>query len=268
MKIHPGAIVSPDAELADDVEVGAYAIIEGGAKIGAGTVVEPMARVRGGARIGCGCRICSFTTIAGEPQDLHFDASVQSFVEIGDGCVVREGATIHRATLPNSSTKVGRNALIMANSHIAHDCAVGDNFIIGCFSAVAGFASIADFVFVSGGVMVHQKTRIGEGVIISGCSAVSLDVPPFVNAFGRNDMSGINIIGMKRRAIPAESISDVRSLYAAVYADDSVRKNALSAIGANLAKTPEGKRFLEFFTAEGRHYLHPRHSARTARTAY
>lgn len=260
--IHKTAIIEEGAQLDSSVEVGAYAVIESGAMIGANTVVEPHARIHSGARIGANCRICSFTTIAGEPQDLHFDPSTKSFVEIGDGSVIREGTTIHRATIEGEATVLGKNALMMANSHIGHDCCVGDNYIMGCFSALAGFCQVADNVFVSGGVMIHQKIRVGEGAIVSGTSAFSLDIPPFVNAFNRNDMSGLNLIGMKRRGFSRDSIAELKKLYEIVFGTLSVRKNALEALENGVAKTAEGLRFLEFFKPEGRHFLHPRIVAR------
>lgn len=263
MDIHPTAVVSPQAELGEGVVIGAYALIEGDARIGAGTVIEPMARVHSGARIGANCTIGSFSTISGEPQDLHFDKSKKTFVEIGDNCVIREGATIHRATVEGGATKIGNNALMMANSHVAHDCVIGDNFIEGCFTAVAGHCHLADNIFLSGGVMIHQKVRIGEGVIVSGVSAASLDIPPFINVFGRNDMSGLNTIGLRRRGVSAACIADLKNLYSIVFDSDSVRKNALAAIDAGAAKTDVGRLFLDFFRMEGRHYLHPRHAART-----
>lgn len=267
MNKHPTAIISRDAKIDESVEIGAYALVEGVAQIGSGSVIEPYARIHCGARIGKNCRICSFTTIAGEPQDLHFDSSIKSFVEIGDGSVVREGSTIHRATRAGEATRVGKGALLMANSHIGHDCSIGDNFILGCFSAMAGHCVAGDNIFVSGGVMIHQKVRIGDGVIVSGGSASSLDIPPFVNAFGRNDMAGLNLIGMSRRGFSRESIADIKNLYALVYSDSSVRKNALKALEEGAARTAEGKIFLEFFKAEGRHFLHPRHAARGSQTS-
>jgi len=141
MSIHPTAILGKDVKLGEDVSVGAYAIIEDGVSIGSGTVIEPHARLCTGAKIGANCVIASFTVIAGLPQDLHFNKSTVSYVEIGDGTTVRENSTIHRATIADAATKVGKNCLLMASSHIGHDSVLGDNCIQGCFSAIAGFTA-------------------------------------------------------------------------------------------------------------------------------
>lgn len=258
MKIHPTAIIGDGAQIAGDVEIGAYAVIEGGVRIAEGSKIEAHARLCRGAVIGKNCSIGSFTIIAGIPQDLHFDASIESFTEIGDGTIVREGATIHRATRPGGSTVVGRNCFIMATTHIGHDVQIAENCIQGCFSAIAGFSVIERDVFISGGVLIHQKIRVGQGCMLSGNSAFSLDVPPFVNGLLRNTVSGLNILGMKRRGFSADEINDAKAMYHLTYATNSAKKNAMEALKSGAAKTCAGKIFLEFFAAEGRHYATPR----------
>ena len=255
--IHPTAVIEDGVKLGENVKVGAYAVIESGAVIGNGCVIEHHASIRKYARIGDNCKIASFAVIAGDPQDLHFDTSIQSYVEIGEGSTVREGATIHRATFEGASTKIGKNALLMANSHIAHDCVIGDNFIQACYSALAGHVHVGNDVFFSGGSMIHQRCRIGEGVIVSGNSAVSMDIPPYTIAFERNLLAGLNLIGMNRRKMLREEIAEVKSLYMQVYKTTSARKNALALLESGAAKTQAGKKFLEFFKEEKR-YLAPR----------
>ncbi len=259
-KIHPTAIIGNGAEIGDNVSVGAYAIIESGAKIGNGCVVESHAKITAHARIADNCRICSFAVIGGEPQDLHFDSSMKSYVEIGEGSVVREHSTIHRATVAGASTKIGKHAFLMASSHIGHDCVIGDNYISACFSALGGHVHVGNDVFVSGGVMIHQRMRIGDGVIVSGNAACSMDIPPYTIAFDRNLLSGLNLIGMNRRKMPREEIAEVKSLYMQVYKEASPRKAALALIESGAAKTAAGKNFLEFFKEEHR-YLAPRDKA-------
>jgi len=258
MNIHSTAVLGENVSLGENVKIGAYAIVEDGAVLGDGCVVEPHAKICSSARIGRNCRLCSFAVVGGEPQDLHFDSSTVSFVELGDNSVVRESSTIHRATVAGASTKIGKNAFLMASSHIGHDCVAGDNFILGCFAALAGHVKVANDVFVSGGVMIHQRVRIGDGVIASGNSAASMDIPPYVIAFSRNLLGGLNLVGMNRRKMPREDIAEVKALYARVFATHSVRRNALEAIAEGAAKTAAGKNFLDFFTPDGRHYLTPR----------
>ena len=258
MKIHPTAVIAETAKIGENVEIGPYAIVEDGVIIGDGSKIEPHARLCRGARIGKNCRICSFTTISGDPQDLVFDTSVESYAEIEDGTVIRENSTIHRASFAGKATVVGKNCFLMSGAHIGHDCVLSDNIIMANYAAAAGHVHIDSNVFVSGGVMLHQFVRVGEGAMLSGNSAVSKDVPPFVNTFDRNNMAGINVIGMTRRKFSRGEISEVKALYAKVYATPSARKNALELIQNGEAKTEAGARFLKFFELEGRHYLIPK----------
>ena len=255
--IHPTAILGEGVSLGDNVQIGAYAIVEGGAQIGDGCVIEPHARVCKWARLAANVRIGSFAVVGGEPQDLHFDTSTPSYAVIGEGSVIRESATVHRATAPEGATVIGAHALMMASSHVGHDCVVGDNFIEGCFAALAGHCRVGNDVFVSGGVMIHQRVRIGDGVIVSGNSASSMDIPPYTIAHSRNSLGGLNLIGMNRRKMPRADIAEVKSLYAKVYANAAARKNALELIVEGAAQTEAGKNFLSFFETEGRHYLSP-----------
>ncbi len=245
--IHQTAIIGENVKIDPTAKIDAYAIIEDGVEIGANSVIEPHARLCTGTKIGAGCTIASFTTIAGLPQDLHFDKTTISFVEIGDGSVVREGSTIHRATIANTSTKIGKDCLIMANAHIGHDCVFGDRVIMAPFSAAGGFVKVDNDVFISGGVMMHQKICVGEGAMLSGNSALPMDIPPYVNVFGRGNIAGLNLIGLMRRKVERKSIAEIKKLYAIVYAGGNPRKNAKEAFDAGQATTPEGKKFLRFF---------------------
>ena len=256
--IHPTAIVGENVTLGDNITIGAYAIVEDGAIIADSCIIEPSARIHGFARLGKSVKIGSFATIAGEPQDLHFDSSIPSYVEIGENTVIREGATIHRATIENASTVIGKNCLIMANAHIAHDCVLGDNIIQCPFSALGGHVKVANNVFISGGAMVHQFMRLGEGAMLSGLSSASKDVPPFVYLFERNSVRGINIIGMSRRGFSRAEISQVKSFYSKVYVGGvSPRKVALELLQTEENITNAGRIFLEFFTEENRHFVTP-----------
>ncbi len=257
-KIHNTAIIADDVKIGDNVEIGAYAIIESDVVIGENTVVEPHAKVCSGARIGRGCRISSFCVVSGNPQDLHFDVSTKTYTEIGDGTVLREGVTIHRATFEGKATVIGKNCFFMAYSHAGHDCVVADNVIVANNTALAGHVHVDKDVFISGGVMIHQFMRVGEGCIISGNTAVSLDVPPYVIAFNRNELAGLNLIGMKRRGMSRDAVAEVKHLYAQVFSTLSARKNALALLEAGEAKTEAGRKFLEFFKPEGRRFMQPR----------
>lgn len=255
--IHPTAIVPASARLGENVEIGAYAVVGEDVEIGDNTFVEAHAHIKNGARIGKNCTVCGFSTISGDPQDLHFDKSTVSYVEIGDGTTVREGATVHRATVAGGSTVIGENCLLMANAHVGHDSTVGARSILAPFCALGGFVRLGCDAFVSGGVMVHQKIRVGDGVMLSGVSAFSLDVPPYVNANKRNTVAGLNLIGMRRRKVPTAAIVEVKRFYMAVYdGKRSCAENARALIEAKAYTTPEGENFLRFFDVPDRHFIH------------
>ena len=231
--IHTTAIVPASAKLGQNVEIGAYAVLEDGVEIGDNSLIEAHAHIKRGARIGRGCSVGSFATVSGDPQDLHFDRATVSFVEIGDGTAVREGATVHRAPAAGGSTRVGKNCLLMANSHIGHDCVVGDRCILAPFCALGGFVRMGNDAFVSGG-----------------------DIPPYVNAHKRNTVAGINLIGMRRRTTPAAAVAEVKRLYMAVYSGGVCADNAGKLLAQKAYSTPEGENFLRFFAEPGRHYIH------------
>lgn len=258
--IHPSAVIGKNAKISEGANIGAFAVIEDGVEIEDGVVIEPYARICSGAILRKDCKICSFCTISGLPQDLHFDISTPTFAEIGERTVVREGTTVHRATFEGKATKVGKDCLLMVNSHLGHDTRLGDRVILASFSAVAGHSTVDDDTFLSGGVMIHQKMRVGCGCMVSGNSAFSKDIAPYVNAYGRNDMAGLNLIGLMRRKTPREAIANLKELYAAVFSGGNPRKNAQTALDGGLVKSREGEIFLRFFTEapEGRHFLTPR----------
>lgn len=258
--IHPSAIIGKNVSISDTANIGAYAIIEDNVVIEDDVCIESHAHICSGSILKKACKICSFCTISGLPQDLHFDTSTPTFTEVGERTVVREGSTIHRATQAGKSTKVGCDCLLMANSHLAHDTILGDRVIVASFAAVAGHTTIDEDTFVSGGVMIHQKMRVGCGAMLSGNSAISKDVPPYVNAFDRNNIAGLNLIGLMRRKTPRNAIAEVKNLYAIVYAGGNPRKNAQKALNDGLVNTKEGETFIRFFTdaPEGRHFLTPK----------
>lgn len=258
-QIHPTALIGKNVLIAPTASIGAYAIIEDNVKIEDGVIVEPHARLCSGTILKKDCKICSFCTIAGLPQDLHFDQSTISFAEIGERTVVREGTTIHRATSEGGVTKIGADCLLMANSHVGHDCILEDRVIEASFAAIAGHTVIGCDAFVSGGVMVHQKMRIGCGVMLSGNSAFSKDVPPYVNGYLRNTVGGLNLIGLLRRRVSRAAIANIKELYAHVYAGGNPRKNAQDALDSGLVTSKEGEIFIRFFTdaPEGRHFVTP-----------
>ncbi|MEY3812243.1 MAG: hypothetical protein RI910_752 [Verrucomicrobiota bacterium] len=246
--IHPSAQVHPSARLAPDVEVGAFAIIEAGAILGAGCRIAAHAIVKARAELGVGVRVDHFAVVGGDPQDLSFDPSMDSGTRIGDRTVIREHVTIHRATKAGERTVIGADGLLMAGSHVAHDCVLGDHVILANGCMLGGHVSVGDKAFISGGVAVHQFCRIGGGALVSGNAVITEDVPPNALAHGRNLISGLNLIGLRRRAVPATAVAEIKKAFHAVYAaHGACTALAQTALNEGGYQTPEARDFLNFF---------------------
>jgi len=253
--LHPTAIIHPSAKLGANVAVGPYAIVEEGVEIGAGSQLAAHSILRRGSILGKSVIVDSFAVVGGDPQDLKFDQKILSGVRIGDNTVLREGVTIHRSTKAGGYTIVGANCLLMGNSHVGHDCVVGDKVVMANCALLAGHIEVGDGCFLSGGTVFHQFMRIGEGVMVSGNARLGLDIPPFTLAAERNELHGLNLVGLRRRGYDAATIAEIKLLYKTVFADGSPRANALKA--APLAKTEPGKKFLAFFVGGKRGFLRP-----------
>lgn len=232
------------------------AMIEPGATLGEGCSVAAFAVVKSCARVGDNCHIDHHVVLGGLPQDIHFDASSETHVRIGNDCVIREGVTINRATRPGGATVVGQGCMLMANSHLGHDVQLGDHVILANGVLLAGHVVAGDHCFLGGNAVFHQYIRIGESAIISGGARVAHDVPPFVVAAERNQVAGLNLIGMKRCGLSSEEIQDVKACYKAVYFHPgSPSRKALAALESGLAKTDKGRLFLEFFKDSKRGFI-------------
>lgn len=244
--IHPTAIVDPRAELDPSVEIGAYAIVEAGAQIGAGARVWPHAFIAGGARVGQRVQIHPFATIGHAPQDLAYDGS-PSYAEIGDETTIREYASIHRGTVPGSTTRVGRRCFLMANSHVAHNCTLGDDVKLANGVLLAGYVSVGDKSFLGGAAGVHQFTRIGELVMLKGLSAVTQDLPSFTLVHGGR-VAGVNVVGLRRNGASAAERLDVQNAIRLIYRRGLPFREAVAALPP-VVKTAYGRRLVEFLQA-------------------
>ncbi|MCW8804670.1 MAG: acyl-ACP--UDP-N-acetylglucosamine O-acyltransferase, partial [Ignavibacteriaceae bacterium] len=179
--MHPTAIVNPNAKLGENIVIGPYAIIEDDVEIGNDCVIGAHAVIYSGARLGNRVKIFQGTSVANLPQDLKFAGEPTLFI-IGDDTVVREFATLHRGTLETGKSQIGRNCLLMAYSHIPHDCVVGDNCIIANAVQIGGHSHIEDWVIIGGLAGLHQFSRVGEHSMIAGAAKVTQDVPPYILA--------------------------------------------------------------------------------------
>jgi len=246
--IHPLALVEAGAQVAPDARVGAFAVVESGATVGPGCILAAHAIVRQGSVLAGGVRVDSFAVVGGDPQDLGFDPATRSGVEIGAGTVLREHVTVHRATKAGASTRIGAHGLLMAGSHVAHDCALGDHVILANGCMLGGHVEVGARAFVSGGVAVHQFCRIGGGALVSGNAVITEDVAPAALAHGRNELAGLNLVGLRRRNLPAETIAELKRAYHAVFTPGtSCAAQAQLALDGNTYRSAETLEFLRFF---------------------
>jgi UDP-N-acetylglucosamine acyltransferase len=252
------AFIHPDATLGKDVTVEPFAYIAGNVVIGDGTWIGPNATIMHGARIGKNCRIFPSAVISGIPQDLKFRGE-ETTVEIGDNTTVRECATVNRGTASVGRTIVGNNCLLMAYSHIGHDCNVGNNCIIGNSSSLAGEVNVDDWAILSGGTLVHQFAHIGGHVMLGGGSKVRIDVPPFIKA-DRDPLSylGLNSVGLTRRGFPKERIDEIHNIYRVIYQNGLNFSQALDRVEKEFKSSPDRDYILEFIRKSERGIIRAR----------
>lgn len=204
-KIHPTAYISEQAELADDVSIGAFAVIEAHTKIGSGCVIGPHAVVHSYTHLGVGNVLHAHAVLGGLPQDINFAPDTVTWLHVGERNVFREGFTAHRATKPEQSTRIGNQCYFMNNSHVAHDCDVGNKTIFANNVAIGGHVQIGDHVFMGGGSVVHQFCRVGSFAMVRGLAGLSMDAMPFMiigGAPGRHYK--LNTVGLRRNGITGE----------------------------------------------------------------
>ena len=242
----PLAYVHPGAKIAKNVVIEPFANIENNVVIGEGTWIGSNVTIMEGARIGKNCSIFPGSVIAAVPQDLKFDGE-DTTAEIGDNTTIRECVTVNRGSASRMKTKIGSNCLIMAYSHIAHDCFVGDYCIFSNNSTLAGHINIGDHVILAGMTAVHQFCSIGNHAFVAGGSLVRKDVPPFVKA-AREPISyvGINSVGLRRRGFDSDKIRQIQNIYRILYQKSYNNTQATVIIEAEMEATPERDEILQF----------------------
>ncbi len=250
--IHPHTYIHPDAKLANNVKVDPFTVIHGNVKIGEGTWIGSNVTIMEGTRIGKNCRIFPGAVLAAIPQDLKFDGE-ETTVEIGDNTTIREFVTINRGSKDRWTTKVGNDCLIMAYSHIAHDCIVGNNCIMSNNTQMAGHVVMGDWAIIGGMGAVHQFVQIGQHSFISGGSLIGKDVPPYIKA-GRNPLSyaGVNSVGLKRRGFNLDRINHILDIYRCIYNKGMNISQALEFIEEELPASDERDEIVTFIRESGR----------------
>lgn len=248
------AIVDPRAELEADVEVGPFALVGPHVKLGRGAVIGPHALVEGHTTVGAGCRIFPFASVGTIPQDLKYKGE-ETTLELGDRTVVREYATLNIGTAGGGGrTIIGSDCLLMAYTHVGHDSVLGNRVILANGATLAGHVTVEDWAGIGGLTAVHQFVRIGEHAYVGGCSAVTMDVPPYLSAAGnRAKLYGLNLVGLKRRGFTDESLKALRRAYRTIFRGT----NTLSACLDGVRSTPDYdlpavRKFVDFIAASER----------------
>jgi UDP-N-acetylglucosamine acyltransferase len=246
MIVHPTAIVHPDAELADDVSVGPYSIINSGAKIGAGTEIASHVLIDSETVIGKNCKIHHGAVLGTIPQDLKFGGE-KTHLSVGDDTVIREYATLNRGTDWRGKTGVGNHCYIMMYAHIAHDCLLGDHVILANSANLAGHVEIGDYASIGGVVPVHQFVKIGAHSFIGGGFRVQMDVCPYALMGGYPLRTlGLNRIGLERRGFSDQTLQILEKTFRILFKSHLNTTQALEKIKAEVEPIPEVKNILDF----------------------
>ena len=247
MDIHPTALVSPQAELAEDVTIGSYSIIGPKVTIGPGTVVGPHAVIDGRTTIGARNRIFPFASVGYPPQDMSYRGGDTQLI-IGDGNTIRECATINKGTENGGGiTRLGNNNLIMAYAHVAHDCQIGNHVIMANCATLGGHVHIDDHATLGGLVAVHQFLRVGAYAFIGGKSGLNTDMPPFMLASGiPAKLYGPNVVGLKRHNFTNDAILALKKSYKILFRSKLSLKDAIEKVRQEVQPLPEVETLVQF----------------------
>src|SRR5262245_26812701 len=256
MRIDPTAIVSTSAKVGTDVEIGPYAVIEDDTEIGDQCQIRSHSVIKRFTKLGPSNIVYEGAVLGGEPQDLSF-VECTSYLRIGSNNRIREGVTIHRGSQPDSETIIGSSCFLMANSHIAHNCRLGDRVIIANNVAIAGYVEIEDQVFLSGGVVVHQFTRIGRLAMIGGNAKIVQDCLPFVITDGAPGRAhGLNIVGLRRAGLKPNEIRILKEAYRLLLRSGLALEDAVG--GLERLDDPLAAQLIDFVRSSKRGFCHER----------
>ncbi|HXE58300.1 MAG TPA: acyl-ACP--UDP-N-acetylglucosamine O-acyltransferase [Gemmatimonadales bacterium] len=251
-QIHPTALIDPTAELAEDVVVGPFAIVGPRVTVGRGCRIGPRVTLQCNVRLGERVRIGEGSLLGGDPQDLKYRGE-ETWVEVGDDTVIREYATINRATAASFTTRVGARCFLMTYVHVAHDCHLGDGVTIANGTQLAGHVTIHDRASLSGLIAVHQFVTIGTFAFIGGLTKVTQDVPPYVRADGHPmELYGLNSIGLQRAGFAPETIAALKRAYRLFFNSDLNMSQALERARLDLPRCREIETLIAFVESSER----------------
>lgn len=250
--IHSSAIIDPSAVIDEGVTVGPWTIIGPNVRIGGGTIIGPGVLIERDTLIGMACRIHKGVILGSDPQDLKY-AGESTMLTIGDRTVIREYATLNRGTSSSGKTAVGNDCLLMAYTHVAHDCELGDHVILSNSVNMAGHVQIADWAIVGGVTPIHQFVRIGTHAFVGGGSRISQDVPPYCRAAGSPPkLYGLNSVGLERRGFSPEVRNEIKKTYRILFKSNLNVSQGLSRAVEEVQPFPEVEHFLEFIRTSER----------------
>jgi UDP-N-acetylglucosamine acyltransferase len=232
-RVHPTALISPEAELADDVEIGPFVVIEGRVRLGPGCVLRPYVHLVGPLTMGRGNYLYSGAVVGERPQHLRYNDEPTG-VEIGDHNIFREHVTVHRGTTHSWQTRIGGHNFFMAHSHVAHDCQIGGHCFLANGALLGGHCVLEDNVYLAGNCALHQFVRVGRLALLSGVSATTKDIPPFIMMQNINEVAGVNVVGMRRTGMSASHIDAVRKAFHILYREGHLVSAALAKIEQEL----------------------------------
>jgi UDP-N-acetylglucosamine acyltransferase len=239
------AKIHPDAKIGPGVTIGEFCVVEADVVIGAGCVLEPYVYVKRWTTLGERNEISAGTVLGTDPLDKNFTGE-RSYLRIGDGNKIREHYTISRGTEPESLTEIGDDNYIMTSGHIAHNCRIGSQTVICSCALVAGYVEVEDQAFISGGVVIHQYSKIGRLAMIGGNTRVNSDVPPFFLYSGFDvEAKGLNVVGLKRAGYKASDLAVLKKAYQILYRSGLKLAEAIERIESELA-TPEARHLVGF----------------------
>ena len=245
-KIHPTAVIDPKAVIGQGVEIGPYAVIGPDVVLGDGCNVGPHAVIHQYTTVGKNCRFFPGCSIGAEPQDLKFTGE-KSYTIIGDNCTFRECCTVNRATGEGNETRIGNGILMMAYTHVAHNCIVGNNVIMSNVATLAGHIVVEDRAVIGGLAAVHQFCKIGRNAMIGGMARVAQDVPPFMIVSGDPSyVSGLNSVGLARAGMPAEERSQLKKAFRILYHSGLPMQEAIATMEQELDSCEPVEHLLRF----------------------
>ncbi|NAZ23347.1 MAG: acyl-ACP--UDP-N-acetylglucosamine O-acyltransferase [Thermocrinis sp.] len=253
IKVHPTAILLGDVQLEEDVEIGPFCLLEGSIRIGRGTKLGARVSIKGRVQIGENCKIYDGAIIGEEPQHLKYQGE-DTEVIIGNRVLIREYATIHRGTpFGTGKTIIEDDVMLMAYTHVAHDCVVKRGAIMANCATLGGHVEVGEYAFIGGLSAVHQWARVGDYAMVGGVSGVSLDVPPFTRASGQHaHLYGINTVGLERRGFSKETINILKRAYRILFRSGLLRKEAIEKVLSEFPDSLEVKKLVEFLQGSKR----------------